>query len=568
MVSPWKFPLALLLVAHRAAALRDAHTNMKCPPTLEDGAVVRDGREAIYVMFQNQKFHIGSCSQCGLTHWCDRSTWRVNHPCVGAAYHTGGPHGCRSESSAMFFVEAMGPQGPYAQLRFSRDDTARPGRAMSMALRFVADHAPLVRLTKGGPAGFGMHMGKEQLHVLEGLAASEQASVVVAEMRSVVAAVDAQSARPPAPAPVYMPAELWARFTFGGRIPQVGMYYNSTTATATMSGPGAADGHNEYAGRYLLRQVRGYSGRAFVDGIARAKAQRPFYYPGADKCLFEALRDFGASGEGLLGRHVGVIGSGSPWYEIIAVVSGAATVTVVDHQSIVPPPADVTFQRADGTVTLLREVLLYTTPHEYALMQRQHCPHNDHGGGGGGGGGCKGAGWFDAVLSVSSVEHGGLGRYGDPIDPDGDLRAMARHRSMLRAGGLMYLAVPIGRDCVIWNAGRVYGRTRLVMLLRGWEVVGFYGPHATNFDKAVRDGNEEWNTSDAAATAGVCPERGRSGDCTAAEQRLWVAVEQAAAYRDCEGGIHTATSFRYNFRAIRDNAYEYQPVMVLRKRGD
>ena len=31
---------------------------------------------------------------------------------------------------------------------------------------------------------------------------------------------------------------------------------------------------------------------------------------------------------------------------------------------------------------------------------------------------------FDVVLSISSVEHDGLGRYGDALDPDADLHAM------------------------------------------------------------------------------------------------------------------------------------------------
>lgn len=35
---------------------------------------------------------------------------------------------------------------------------------------------------------------------------------------------------------------------------------------------------------------------------------------------------------------------------------------------------------------------------------------------------------FHAAISISSFEHNGLGFYGDPIDPDGDLKAMARMR--------------------------------------------------------------------------------------------------------------------------------------------
>ena len=42
---------------------------------------------------------------------------------------------------------------------------------------------------------------------------------------------------------------------------------------------------------------------------------------------------------------------------------------------------------------------------------------------------------FDVILSISSFEHDGLGRYGDPLDPDGDLRSMKEAAQILRPGG-------------------------------------------------------------------------------------------------------------------------------------
>ena len=86
----------------------------------------------------------------------------------------------------------------------------------------------------------------------------------------------------------------------------------------------------------------------------------------------------------------------------------------------------------------------------------------------------KGLQW-DSALSISSFEHDGLGRYGDPLDPDGDLRAMQEARRMLNPGGLLYLAVPVGRDCLVWNAHRIYGKKRLPLLLDSWKVEKAYG---------------------------------------------------------------------------------------------
>ena len=65
----------------------------------------------------------------------------------------------------------------------------------------------------------------------------------------------------------------------------------------------------------------------------------------------------------------------------------------------------------------------------------------------------------DSVESLSSlhaVEHFGLGRYGDPIDPDGPFRAMTAFARVLRPGGRLYFSVPIGRERVEFNAHRIF----------------------------------------------------------------------------------------------------------------
>ncbi len=41
---------------------------------------------------------------------------------------------------------------------------------------------------------------------------------------------------------------------------------------------------------------------------------------------------------------------------------------------------------------------------------------------------------YDAVVSYSSVEHSGLGRYGDALNPWGDIIAMARMWCVLKPG--------------------------------------------------------------------------------------------------------------------------------------
>ncbi|MBJ6801179.1 class I SAM-dependent methyltransferase [Geomonas propionica] len=82
---------------------------------------------------------------------------------------------------------------------------------------------------------------------------------------------------------------------------------------------------------------------------------------------------------------------------------------------------------------------------------------------------------YDIALSISSIEHSGLGRYGDPIDPDGDLKAMRKLKSCVAKEGILFLAVPVGKDAVCWNAHRIYGRARLPLLLDGWRLIDSAG---------------------------------------------------------------------------------------------
>lgn len=79
---------------------------------------------------------------------------------------------------------------------------------------------------------------------------------------------------------------------------------------------------------------------------------------------------------------------------------------------------------------------------------------------------------FDLIINCSTVEHVGLaGRYGVTENrPDGDLRAMARLRELMKPDGIMLLTIPVGQDAVFASSCRIYGRERLPRLLDGCAV--------------------------------------------------------------------------------------------------
>ncbi len=49
---------------------------------------------------------------------------------------------------------------------------------------------------------------------------------------------------------------------------------------------------------------------------------------------------------------------------------------------------------------------------------------------------------MDFAFSYSSIEHNGLGRYGDPLDPNADLRDMAMLSCIVRPGGAALVPPP------------------------------------------------------------------------------------------------------------------------------
>lgn len=173
-------------------------------------------------------------------------------------------------------------------------------------------------------------------------------------------------------------------------------------------------------------------------GPWRVRRRWPGYYGRTDPALYDALAHYPVRG-----RRVVIIGSETPWYECIAAQYGAEVTTIEYRKIVCAIPG-----------------LKVKTPEEFAAAPAR----------------------FDAVISVSSIEHDGLGRYGDKLDPNGDLRAMADLKRLLKPGGILFLSVPVGLDALVWNAHRIYGRKRLPRLLAGWRTLASYGFQDTMLD--------------------------------------------------------------------------------------
>ena len=73
--------------------------------------------------------------------------------------------------------------------------------------------------------------------------------------------------------------------------------------------------------------------------------------------------------------------------------------------------------------------------------------------------------YCDSISSLHAIEHFGLGRYGDPIDYFGYLKALQNIAKIVKTGGTFYFSVPIGPQRIEFNAHRVFSIKYLLDVL-------------------------------------------------------------------------------------------------------
>jgi hypothetical protein len=62
-----------------------------------------------------------------------------------------------------------------------------------------------------------------------------------------------------------------------------------------------------------------------------------------------------------------------------------------------------------------------------------------------------------SLSCMHTIEHIGLGRYGDPLDYDGDIKAINELSRVLAPNGILLIVVPVGKENkIIFNAHRIY----------------------------------------------------------------------------------------------------------------
>lgn len=80
---------------------------------------------------------------------------------------------------------------------------------------------------------------------------------------------------------------------------------------------------------------------------------------------------------------------------------------------------------------------------------------------------------ISSLSCMHTVEHIGLGRYGDPIDPTGDLKAMRELTRVVSKNGNLLFVVPVGKPKVMYNAHRIYSFEQIIAAFNGLKLQEF-----------------------------------------------------------------------------------------------
>lgn len=79
---------------------------------------------------------------------------------------------------------------------------------------------------------------------------------------------------------------------------------------------------------------------------------------------------------------------------------------------------------------------------------------------------------FDAVISVSTIEHMGFGVFGDKVIPDADVRAFEIVHRLLKPGGVAIITVPVVDTTNPWHQKTTYfSKERITLVTRLFQVL-------------------------------------------------------------------------------------------------
>ena len=79
----------------------------------------------------------------------------------------------------------------------------------------------------------------------------------------------------------------------------------------------------------------------------------------------------------------------------------------------------------------------------------------------------------ESLSCMHVVEHIGLGRYGDLMDVEGDIKAIGELKRVMAPSGELLFVVPVGKPKIMFNAHRIYSFEQIIEYFDNLELVEF-----------------------------------------------------------------------------------------------
>lgn len=228
-----------------------------------------------------------------------------------------------------------------------------------------------------------------------------------------------------------LPDEVTYEFTFGGRVQLLHIYMKVYAKEL----------------KHLKQSTNIIWTREEIENKRKEFQRNELFSPYGDNAVYDISRHIDQHMlKNVKEGRVLVIGSNDPWIEVILLEKGAKHVTTLEYMVVENSHPNITAVTPD----IIREM--------YLDKKFQNDDQR-----------------FDAMVTFSSLEHSGLGRYGDGINPWGDLITMAKTRCIMKKTSVALIGVPsqfkVNNEYIGFNAGRVYGSIQLSHLFANWKQV-------------------------------------------------------------------------------------------------
>eukprot|EP01084_Bolivina_argentea_P164964 286702_1 len=219
-----------------------------------------------------------------------------------------------------------------------------------------------------------------------------------------------------------LPIELQNEYTFNNSIPFKDWFFsdNIQNANTKYKLKWTENGINIQIGKFLKT--------GNIHGTYGPQPAKAFYELLTDNKYHSFIEDSNSI----------VIGSQNPWLEVLLLASGVSNVTTAEY----------------GIIDVEHPQMSWIHPSKFNENFTDV---------------------FDVAVQYSSLEHAGLGRYGDPIDPIADIKMMNQISCLVKPNGLMFYGTPTSDDCIAWNGCHYYGPKRLRLMFMHWKIIDVIG---------------------------------------------------------------------------------------------